>query len=100
MKLVLLSSLFALALSTPAFAQDVKKGETIFKTCTQCHGQHGEGMKSQEAPRIAGQHDWYIVTQLQSFKSKKRSNPKMYPFISGLSEQDFKDVAAFLASLK
>jgi cytochrome c553 len=82
-----------------AWSADAKKGETLYKACIQCHGEQGLGDKSQEAPRIAGQLDRYIVTSIKMFKSGERKNPKMLPFIKNLSDQDIADLAAYVSSL-
>jgi cytochrome c553 len=86
--------------SYSAIAQNLERGAQLYGTCIQCHGEKGQGLVEQEAPRIAGQHDWYIYTQLVNFKAKKRINLKMYPYIQKLSEQDYKDLAAFVSQLK
>ncbi len=91
---------FFLLLSPKAFSQDAKSGEKIYQNCVLCHGPKGEGVPNQEGPRIGGQHNWYIETQIKNFLSGKRSNPKMMPYIKGLSEKDIKDVAAFVSTLK
>jgi cytochrome c553 len=58
------------------------------------------GIPAQKAPRIAGQHDWYIAKQLQDIKAGvTRKNPVMIPFVSKLSEQDMKDLAAYISKL-
>ena len=86
--------------SFSSFSQSAEKGAQLYGTCIQCHGDKGLGNEEQKAPRIAGQHDWYIYTQLVNFKSKTRKNEKMYPYIKNLSDQDFKDLAAFVSQLK
>ena len=58
---------------------DPLRGETIYleKGCARCHGTKGQGIKAQptyraqkyDAPRLAGQHDWYLIRQLQNFKA-------------------------------
>ena len=58
------------------------------------------GLEEKKAPRIAGQHEWYIYNSLVAFKSKERKNPEMYPFIQNLSDQDFKDLASHISKLK
>ena len=98
MKLILLSLFMIVSFSS--FAQNVEKGAQLYGTCIQCHGEKGLGLVDQKAPRISCQHDWYIYTQLVNFKSKKRVNEKMYPYIKNLSDQDFKDLAAFVSQLK
>ena len=92
--------LFLLLISSIGYSQDAKLGEKIFQNCILCHGQKGEGVPSQQGPRIAGQHDWYIETQIKNFKSGVRNNPKMMPYIKDLSEKDIKDVSAYLMTLK
>ncbi len=87
-------------ISFNCFSQNLENGAKLYGTCIQCHGQNGQGLVDQKAPRIAGQHDWYVYTQLVNFKAKKRINDKMYPFIKDLSEKDFKDLAAFVSQLK
>lgn len=89
------------ALSTPVLAQDAAKGAELYKQCIVCHGEKGDGNAAQKAPRLNGQHDWYIVKQLQDIKAGvNRKNPVMVPILSKLSEQDFKDLAAYISKLK
>lgn len=97
-----LSFLTILAFSTfsaGAFAQDAAKGATLYATCIQCHGEKGEGNPAQKAPKISGQHDWYVVKQVTDIKSGVRKNPEMLPFVTKLSEQDIKDLAAYITTL-
>lgn len=93
-------ALLFMLMSVSAFTQDAEKGKALFATCVQCHGADGYGMEKQKAPRIAGQHDWYIVLSLQKFKSGERKNPTMLPFIKKLSDKDFSDLAAYISKLK
>lgn len=79
------------------------KGKEVFEKsgkCVTCHGPMGEGDPAQEAPRLAGQHDWYLRDQLSNFKTGVRKNAKMLPYIQNLSEQDFQDVSGYLSKLK
>lgn len=84
---------------TTVRAQDAAKGAQLYQTCIQCHGDQGHGLPEKNAPRIAGQHDWYILSSLKQFKSGERKNPDMLPYIKGLSEQDFADLAAHVSKL-
>ena len=86
--------------SLSTYSADLKRGEKLYASCVQCHGKDGLGLEKEKAPRIAGQHAWYIETQLNAFKSKKRINKTMYPFIKNLSGQDYKDLAAFVSQLR
>lgn len=97
--LSLLSILVFSSLVTPAFAQDAAKGKVLYATCIQCHGEKGEGNPAQKAPKISGQHDWYVIKQVTDIKSGVRKNPEMLPFITKLTEQDIKDLAAYIVTL-
>ena len=47
---------------------DAQRGEALYRTCTVCHGAQAEGNQALNAPRLAGQSDWYLVSQLQNYK--------------------------------
>lgn len=96
------SSFSALANSeAPAAAKpDLAKGEASFNTvCAACHGQEGNS-GTPAYPKLAQQHPQYLVKQLQEFKSDKRANPIMKGFASALSDEDMKNIAAYLGSKK
>ncbi len=87
--------IFKVELTTEA----LKKGHDLFSKCIVCHGQLGEGKKSQNAPKIGGQYTWYVLNQLKKMKSKERINAVMDPYISKLSDQDFSDLAEYISKL-
>jgi cytochrome c553 len=89
-----------LLISSYGYSQEAKIGEKAYQNCILCHGQKGEGVPDQQGPRIGGQFDWYIETQIKNFLSGKRQNPKMMPYIKGLSERDIKDISAYVSTLK
>ena len=84
---------------SPLMAQDAAKGKTLFAQCIQCHGEKADGIPAQKAPRLAGQHDWYLIKQISEIKSGVRKNPVMVPIVAKLSEQDIKDLAAYITTL-
>jgi cytochrome c553 len=89
----------AVATAAPAKA-DAAAGEAKFSAvCVACHGAGGNS-GTPANPRLSQQHDAYIVKQLQEFKSGKRPNPIMQGFASQLSDQDMKNVAAYLGAQK
>lgn len=97
----ILALLVLSSLSTNSFAQDAAKGAELYKQCIVCHGEKGDGNVSQKAPKLNGQHDWYIAKQLSDIKAGvTRKNPVMVPIVSKMSEQDFKDLAAYISKLK
>lgn len=84
---------FKVELTTDA----LKRGHELFSKCMVCHGQLGEGKKSQNAPKIGGQYNWYITAQLKKMKSQERVNAVMNPYISKLTDQDFSDLGEYVS---
>ncbi|MGH8040804.1 MAG: c-type cytochrome [Rudaea sp.] len=96
------SSSAATLAAAPAAAAELKPGDATAgqaKTavCAACHGMDGNSA-SALYPKLAGQHESYIVNQLELFKSGKRANPIMAGFAAPLSEQDMRDIGAYFAS--
>ena len=111
----LVKSLFVamLAVSSFAFAADehkaapkadVAKGEQLYTAgdaahgviaCVGCHGPNGNSMISVN-PKLGGQHEAYVAKQLAEFKSGARANPIMGGIAKGMSDEDIKNVAAYL----
>jgi len=59
--------------STNVFAEgDLGRGEAKYKVCAACHGETVEGRNSANAPKISGQHSWYIDRPLNNFKNGVR----------------------------
>ena len=91
-------SLLLLALiAGPALAGDATAGAQKAAICGACHGATGSSINP-EWPNLAGQHESYIVAQLQSFKQATRDNPLMMPNAALLSDQDMQDLGAHFAS--
>jgi cbb3-type cytochrome c oxidase subunit III len=77
---------------------DPAKGEAIFSaTCIGCHGPAGNSMIPTN-PKLSGQHEAYIYKQLNNFKSPDRAGTMMTAFASTLSDDDMKNVAAYLSA--
>ena len=96
------------AFSTNVFAEgDLGRGEAKYKVCAACHGENGEGRKIANAPRISGQHSWYIARQLNNFKNGVRgahindiTGMQMRPMAMTLAtDQDIEDVLVYVESL-
>jgi cytochrome c553 len=51
---------------------DAKRGKSLYVTCSGCHGSRGEGNAALKSPALAGQTDWYLVTQLERFRAGER----------------------------
>jgi cytochrome c oxidase subunit 2 len=57
--------------AVPALA-DVAAGQTAYMICAACHGPSGEGNIALNAPRLAGQEDWYLNRQLAAYRAGHR----------------------------
>ena len=111
-KVWLLSVMWAL-FSTVVFAveeqkiakPDLVKGEALFNmgasdrnipACTSCHGAGGNSAAAIN-PTLAGQHAEYTIKQLMNFKVRtERDHPVMSPYARALSDQEIRDMAAYL----
>ena len=97
------SSLRALAsllvfLSLQAFAEgDADAGRAKSAVCAACHGADGNSMVP-NWPKLAGQHEQYLLRQITLIQSGARMVPEMMGIVAGLSEQDIADLAAWYAS--
>lgn len=86
---------------------DIAKGKILYANCGACHGMDGKGLWSQNAPRLAGVNDWYLVRQLQNFKQGIRGGQpgdghgKQMILMSVMlpTEQDMNDVVAYINTL-
>lgn len=78
-------------------ATGAEHGKALFaQFCSGCHGASGEGSVG---PRLQGESGRKTLEQAEAFiKEPKSPMPKLYP--APLAEQDVKDVAEFVESLK
>lgn len=74
--------------------------------CMSCHGPNGAGMLAGGTdvlsyPRLAGQHQAYVVDQLKAYASgqRKSANGMMEDIAKRMSEEDMKAVANFIQGL-
>ncbi len=90
----------------PGEAALVAKGRELFHegsaqkqipACATCHGDdaHGNGA----FPRLAGQHEEYLLKQLRLIQSAVREAPVMHGIIEHLDDADMRAVAAYLQSV-
>jgi cytochrome c553 len=78
----------------------VKGGAGKTPPCAACHGPALKGLN--EVPGIAGASTLYTARQLYGFQTGTRDGPSaaaMKPVAATLNEDDFIDLAAYLASL-
>ena len=98
-KLVLPAAALTLLLCAPAMAGDPAVGQALSKTCAACHGADGNSA-SAEFPRLAGQHEDYLVRALKDYQSGARKNPIMAPQAANLTPRDIGDLAAYFSNQK
>lgn len=93
---------------------DPRRGSEEYLQCTSCHGSSGQGFKGRkgstpiyDSPRLAGQHDWYIIRQLVNFRDGIRGQAEDKPgnYMASRAkplrdDQTIKDIAAYLSTLK
>jgi cytochrome c553 len=80
-------------------AGNVAAGEEKSAMCQGCHGPDGNSPMG-DFPSLAGQHDSYLIKQLNDFKAGKRSNEMMDAIAPTLSDEDITDIAAYFSSQK
>ena len=79
-------------------AGNVKAGQEKSAVCAACHGLTGISINP-VWPSLSGQHEAYLVKELQDFKKGLNRNAAvMAPMVANLSDQDIEDLAAFYAS--
>ena len=93
---------------------DAKRGSEEYIQCTSCHGFSGQGFKGRkgqnpiyDSPRLAGQHDWYIIRQLINFRDGVRglAEDKSGNYMAARAkplrdDQTIKDIAAYIGTLR
>jgi len=44
------------------------KGKLFYKNCAYCHGEQAQGNFAMNAPKLAGQHAWYLKRQINAYQ--------------------------------
>jgi len=84
--------------SLQGFAEgDAAAGEAKSAICAACHGADGNSMVP-NWPKLAGQHEQYLVRQISLIQSGARPVPEMIGIVPGLTAQDIADLAAWYSS--
>lgn len=93
-----LLALAAQAADAPAAPKiDLAKGEASYAAiCAACHAADGNSTVPAQ-PKLAQQHPEYLVKQMLDFKSGARENAIMKGFATATSEEDVRNIAAWLA---
>ena len=69
-----------------------------FETCAACHNPDGIST-TENIPSLAGQTDRYVQWQLVYFRSGTRKSEIMNPIAEPLSNEDIRDLGAYVAKL-
>ena len=80
-------------------AGDAAKGKAQSLVCAACHGQDGATGLDGTYPNLAGQNEKYQIRQMRLIQNNTRSIPLMAGQLTGKSDQDMADIAAYYASL-
>jgi cytochrome c553 len=91
--------LACLSLSLPARALENSELADLVAQCAACHGAEGIA-KDVEIPNLAGQHDRYLITQLQNFRSGKRPHKEMRYMSRHLTDEEIEAVAQYYMQLR
>jgi len=99
--LVALSLLAALA-APSVFAQssgNAERGARLAYTCLGCHGipNYKNVYPTYSVPKLRGQHSEYLVIALQAYRSGERSHATMHANAASWTDEQYADIAAFLA---
>jgi cytochrome c553 len=89
--------------SLPVLAKgNAQAGEDKAVMCVACHGASGK-VSVPMYPNLAGQNEKYLEHSLQAYKKGERSGGQaeiMKAYVSGLSDEDISNLAAYYASMK
>lgn len=77
------------------------------QVCVTCHGPDGRGIEALRAPPIVQLHDWYLVQELENFRSGARgAHPAdtwgltMRAQAALLTDQGMRDIIAYVQTLR
>lgn len=84
----------------PLAAGEPERGAVLAETCLGCHGIPGyrNAYPSFRVPKLGGQKEEYLVIALKGYKQDSRAHQTMQAQAVSLSEQDMRDIAAFIAA--
>ncbi len=100
-----MNKLFAIIAATAALnlvttvhaAGNADAGKQKAAVCAACHGADGNS-PTDGFPKLAGQHESYLLKQLQDYKAGTRKDPIMAGQVAALSDQDMADLSAYFAA--
>ena len=100
MKKLLVCMMVGLGWMSFAYAAgDAASGQGKVAVCSGCHGADGNSMIP-SFPKLAGQGEVYLVNQLKDIRDGARNVPQMMGILTGRTDQDLADMAAFYSTQK
>lgn len=81
----------------PRSGAKIARGQEKAVVCAACHGQGGVSATG-NWPTLAGQHEDYLRTVLDQYKSGARKDPVMAGQVAALTDADIADLAAYFAA--
>lgn len=95
-------ALAAAALPATVLAQQPAGGNAYAQRfaalCAACHGANGRSELPQ-TPALAGQHSFYVITQLFLFREGRRSNEAMVAVAKTLTDADLRGFSEYIGTL-
>lgn len=90
---------------------DPEVGKALYTLCAACHGPTGDGIEPMKAPALNHVDDWYLVTQLEKFKTGVRGTRPGDPYgvlmgpsspmaVTLKTDQSVQDVVAYIMTLE
>jgi len=99
-EILLVTLVWALLTGSSAMAAgDAAAGESQAAPCSACHGADGATGLDPSYPNLAGQNERYLTRQLQMIRDGQRDIALMTGQLTGKSDQDLENLAAYYASL-
>lgn len=99
-EILLATLVWALLTGSSAFAAgDAAEGQAQAAACGACHGADGATGLDPSYPNLAGQNEKYLTRQLQMIRDGQRDIALMTGQLTGKSDQDLENLAAYYASL-
>ncbi len=81
---------------------DAERGRVLAQTCLGCHGveSYNNVYPTYKVPKLVGQHEAYLVAALKAYQSGERAHATMHSQAATMSEQDMKDISAYIAGIQ
>lgn len=107
LSLVALTSALVVSFASPARADeaapagDPAHGAKLAYTCLGCHAiaDYRNAYPDYHVPKLGGQHTDYLVSALSEYKSGARQHPTMRSQATQMTEANFRDIAAYFATV-